>query len=98
MSSELRDVSTQPIITSIIPINEGLIVNYDPPINDGGYQVTSYKFSINNGVTYPFTTSNTSSFTINDLINGTIYQVIMLAVNADGYSPASNMVEGTPSN
>jgi hypothetical protein len=98
MSSQLREVTTQPIITSIIPINEGLIINYDPPINDGASQIVGYKFSVDNGYTYPFTTSTTSSFTINDLINGTTYQVIMLAVNVDGYSPASNMVEATPSN
>ena len=86
------------IITSIIPINEGLIINFEPPIDDGGSQISGYKFSVNNGVTYPFMTNNNTPFIINDLINGTTYQVVMLAVNAYGYSPNSNMVEAIPSN
>ncbi|MEY4009838.1 MAG: hypothetical protein RLZZ93_530, partial [Actinomycetota bacterium] len=64
-----------------------------------GATVTNYEYSTDGGSTW--TTLNpaavTSPLTINNLTNGTTYQVAMRGINARGTGVASTATDGTPS-
>jgi len=91
-------VPTAPVITSITPGAGELQVAFNPPSRDGGEAVTSYEYSLDNGVTWinaspPITAS---PFTVTGLDGDTTYQVRIRAVNSVGNSPASAAVSGKP--
>ena len=91
-------VPNAPIIIEIISGNQKLFVYFIPPTNDGGTPITGYQYSTNNGSTFSSTVSTTSSpLEIDNLVNGTPYQVIIRAVNLIGAGALSNEVDGTPS-
>ena len=82
-----------PIITSIIPGNATLIIEFIAPISP----IIGYQYSVDNGVTFKNIGSATSPLTITGLTNETTYQVIIRAVNACGNGSNSNMMTATPS-
>ena len=90
-------VPSAPFITSIDSGNESLTVIFNPPINDGGYPITNYFYSLDNGINYQYNMNNQSPIVITGLINGTQYEVVIKAVNAMGFGEKSNMVVGIPS-
>ena len=85
-----------PNITSIDSSNESLTVNFKST-DDGEYPITNYIYSLDNGINYQFTSYYQSPILINNLINGTQYEVIIKAVNAMGFGEKSNMIVGIPS-
>lgn len=85
-----------PVITSIDSGNESLTINFTSP-DDGGYPITNYIYSLDNGINYQTTINYQSPIVITGLINGTQYEVIIKAVNAMGFGEKSNMVIGIPS-
>ena len=85
-----------PYISEITPGNQQLLVSYCPPISNGGFPITSYQYSTNNGGSFTVVGSITSPFTIFGLTNGIHYDVIIYAVNSYGSGDYSNMVVGTP--
>ena len=86
-----------PIITSIDSGNQTLSINFTPPVDDVGYPITNYIYSLDNGTNYQNTMNYQSPIVITGLINGTQYEVVIKAVNAIGFGEKSNMVVGIPS-
>ena len=62
----------------------------------GGSAITNYKYSLNGGA-YVLMNTTTSPFTITPLNNGTLYNITLQAVNANGSSAASGSSSVTPS-
>lgn len=84
-----------PTITGIIPGNGQLSVTFTPPTSTGGGLVIGYEYSLNSGSFVP-TGSTTSSFTIPNLSNNTLYHVRIRALNVLYPGVPSNEVDGTP--
>ena len=91
------EVPNAPVVSSISAGNESLIVSFTAPATDGGKPITSYKYSVNNGVTKLTHEGVESPIEIDNLTNGTKYAVILYAVNEVGIGLASNVIEGQPS-
>ncbi|MFM8602095.1 MAG: fibronectin type III domain-containing protein [Actinomycetota bacterium] len=64
-----------------------------------GTAVTNYEYSLDNGSTWvtPSPATVTSPLTVNNLTNGTTYQIVLRGVNSRGSGVSSTMVAGTPS-
>jgi len=86
---------TNPTITSIIPGNGQLTVNFTPPSNNNGSPITSYSYSLNGAAAQPANQSS-SPIVITGLNNGTSYNVSIFATNANGPGQYSNAVQGIP--
>ncbi len=84
-----------PIITSIDPGNQQLIVNFTPPTSNGGGDITDYEYSTDNGSNWISAGATISPFTISSLSIGTTYDVKIRAVNSAGAGAESNMIQGT---
>jgi len=74
---------------------ESIIVNFTAPSYTGGYPISNYIYSINNGVdTFANTTS--TQFTITGLMKGTSYQIklksVTVVAQSINYSAISNSV------
>jgi predicted RNA-binding protein with TRAM domain len=73
-------------------------LTWTAPSSNGGFAITNYKYSTNNGSTYtafdPAVTG--TSATITGLTNGTAYQIKIRAVNAAGDGTESAAVSATP--
>jgi hypothetical protein len=82
----------------VTPINTGGIIQFTPPVNDGGSDITNYEYSTDNGSTWitPSPANTTGQFTISGLTNCTSYQVKIRAVNAAGSGTASSSVQLIP--
>ena len=82
--------------------DEELTVAWDAPLGNGGSTITGYKVQWKEADTpnwdSPFEAPDDASpYKIENLTNGTAYDVRVLAVNSVGDSPPSGDVEGTPS-
>ena len=79
-----------------------LTVAWDAPLGNGGSTITGYKVQWKEETTPNWNSpseeaDDASPYTIENLTNGTTYDVHVLAVNDVGDSPPSGDVEGTPS-
>jgi hypothetical protein len=70
-----------PTLNSVTVGNSQLTVNFTAPTNTGGYPITNYYYSTNNGNTYSLTNSITSPFVITGLNNGTAYTIRFKTLN-----------------
>jgi hypothetical protein len=86
-----------PTITSIIPGNGTLVVNYNQGAA-GSSPIINYAYSTDGGTTFtPFSPAQTSNpLIITGLTNTTSYNVVIQAITQDGNSPSSNSLSGTP--
>ena len=93
----------KPVIVSLAPGDEGLVVQYQAPASDGGISIDNYDVQhrirpsgswviINNA-----TSGSTLSYTITGLMNGTIYEVQVRASNSVGNGAWSDGRQATPS-
>ena len=87
-------VPEQPAITSIVTGDQKLTVSVTG--DNGGSAITDYEYSLNGG---PFISAGTatSPFSITGLTNGTSYDVVVQAVNANGTGTPSAATTATPS-
>jgi hypothetical protein len=74
-----------PVITSIVPSDETLTVNFNQPVEEvvnGFSEITNYAYSTDNGVTWTdlAPAATTSPIVITDLTNGTFYPVRLYAL------------------
>lgn len=77
--------------------NPQFTLTFTAPTSTGGSAITSYKYSTNGGTTYATAPGTTSPMTLTTqstsgtpaFVAGTNYTVILIAVNANGDSPAS---------
>ena len=79
-----------------------LTVAWDAPLGNGGSTITGYKVQWKETDTPNWDSpseapDDASPYTIENLTNGTAYDVRVLAVNSVGDGPSSGDVEGTPS-
>jgi hypothetical protein len=84
-----------PRITSITGSNQCLIVNFNTSTIRGA-PVTSYSYSIDNGVTIVDSGTTVSPLTIPNLINNTSYTVTLYANSILGLSAVSNAIVAKP--
>jgi hypothetical protein len=79
----------------VTPIDNGGMIQFTAPSNDGGSSITNYEYSVDNGVSWvtpsPAITASPLIIT-SGLTNCTSYQVMLRAVNISG-SGASSSVE-----
>lgn len=92
-------VASAPTISSVSAGNRQTTVNFTPPVDSGGAEITHYEYSTDGGSTWmPLSLAQTTSpLVITGLSNGTIYSVKMRAINSVGDGVASNSVLVMPS-
>jgi len=77
-----------PTIGSVYPGDGFAIVNFTPPLNDGGSSITSYTASTPDGA---HTATGTSTpIRVSGLTNGNIYRFKVKAMNTFGFGPFSS--------
>ena len=94
-----------PTVTPSRPLNlsyaagAGFVdVSFTAPENNGGFNITNYSYSIDNGSTWITRApqSTTSPLRINGLTDGTTYQIKLKAINPSGAGPESTAVSAKP--
>ena len=86
---------TAPTITSIAPGAEMLLVAFDTPSATGGFAITDYEYSTDNGSSWFSSGSTSSPITITGLTNGVAYSVKVRGKGSFS-GVASAAVVGTP--
>jgi hypothetical protein len=85
-----------PTITKVTASNAALVIDFTAPTDNGGAPITRYEFSTNAGSSWTSIASTASPLTASGLINGTLYNIIIRAVNIAGGGTASNSMSETP--
>lgn len=87
-----------PTITKITPSSLRLTVDFTAPANNGGSTISYYRYSLDGGKTYitPSPSLMGSPLVVSGLVNGTSYDVRLLAVNATGDGAPSEIVQAIP--
>lgn len=73
-----------------------LLLTIEAPENDGGAAIIGYDASIDGGATWTRTVATGERWTLWGLSNGVRYEVMVRAVNSEGFGPSSEVVAGTP--
>lgn len=83
-----------PVINSVIPWDGEATVNFDPPLSNGGSNITGYTVTTNPGnISTPGTAS---PIKVTGLTNGTTYTFTVTATNTSGTSIPSHELAATP--
>ena len=85
-----------PSISSVTVGNQKLTVAFTAPTATGGFPITAYEYSTDNGATWLAATGTSSPIVITGLTNGTTYQVKLRGKNASHSGIASSASPGTP--
>jgi len=87
-----------PRSVSITPASGQISINFTAPESDGGFAITNYEVSIDNGSTWQTQSPAVTSgpIVVGGLTNGVQYLVSLRAVNALGSGTASTAVAVTP--
>jgi hypothetical protein len=83
----------------VTPIDNGGMIQFTAPSNDGGSSITNYEYSVDNGVSWvtpsPAITASPLIIT-SGLTNCTSYQVMLRAVNISGSGASSSVEQFVP--
>ena len=90
------EVPTAPVLRTAGLGNESLFIDFEPPESDGGQPITAYKYSVNDNITKQNHLGTKSPLEIDNLTNGTIYNITLYAINSVGSSVASNVLQASP--
>ena len=91
-------VAGAPKVSTVTATTGKLTVAFTKPSSTGGYKITNYEYSTNNGTTWKaFSPADTStplvitrrSDTTGSLVKGTTYKVRIRAINSKGKGTAS---------
>lgn len=82
-------VPTAPTITSITTADKKFFVNFTPSALTNGSQVAKMCYTFD-GITINQLNATTSPLTIPNVQNGRFYNISILSMSANGYSPLSN--------
>ncbi|MEY2900146.1 MAG: hypothetical protein RL247_312, partial [Actinomycetota bacterium] len=85
-----------PTLSAVTPGNQKLTVAFTAPSSTGGFAITDYEYSTDNGATWVSAGTTSSPFVISGLTNGTTYQVKLRGKNANHSGVASSATNGTP--
>lgn len=85
-----------PTIASVTAGNQKLTVAFTAPTATGGFPITAYEYSTDNGSTWTTASVTSSPIVITGLTNGTTYQVKLRGKNASHSGVASSATNGTP--
>lgn len=86
-----------PRIESVRRINQGAIIVWEPPTDDGGDDIVSYRVRVLRGDSVEWeSTTTTTSLTVEGLTNGLAHDVILVAENTVGPGVPSDSVRFTP--
>jgi hypothetical protein len=85
-----------PTISSVTVGNQKLTVAFTAPTATGGFPITAYEYSTDNGATWTAAPGTSSPIVITGLTNGTAYQVKLRGKNASHSGVASSASPGTP--
>ena len=91
-----------PSISSVIPGNAKVIVNFVEPSDNGGSALTKYQYQVNGGTWVDlttgggFTVGSSTRFVITGLTNGSSASILLRAVNSTGPSTSSAAMSATP--
>jgi len=100
-----RTIAGAPTSLVATPGNARVSIAFTAPASNGGAEITNYEYSTNNGGTWkalsPADATSPVVITIRSdaataLVNGSVYKVMLRAVNAAGSGTASAMVSVTP--
>jgi len=87
---------SSPVITALVPTNNGFVLSFNPPANNGGLPIETYEWSWDNSATWNEVEQvANSTFTITDLFQGTLYRIRLRAVNEVGAGVQSGATQGT---
>ena len=83
-----RTIPGAPRIVSLTAIAQGFTVTFVAPTSTGGTPITTYQYSLNNGVTWTTRPTGTTSlsFSVTGLVAHRKYNVMIRAVNVAGSS------------
>ena len=87
---------TAPSLSSVTAGNQRLTVAFLAPAHTGGFAITDYEYSIDDGSTWVAAGTTSSPFVISGLSNGTPYEVKLRGKNASRSGVASSATAGTP--
>ena len=89
---------TRPLNLSYTALNGGVSIKFSSPENNGGFNISNYEYSVNNGSTWTTLSppSVSDSITISSLTNWSPYQIKLRAVTPYGYGSASTALIATP--
>lgn len=85
-----------PTISAVTAGNQKLTVAFTAPTATGGFPITAYEYSTDNGSTWTTASGTASPIVITGLTNGTTYQVKLRGKNASHSGVASSATNGTP--
>ena len=90
--------ASQPLNLSYSALGGSIAINFSAPINNGGFSITNYQYSIDNGTTWVTRdpAATTSPITIAGLNDATTYQVKLRAVTPYGFGTASAGISAIP--
>ena len=99
-------VPGKPSITTVTAANGTLAVDWSAPSSDGGSAITAYdvQYKKSSEITWTLVDDAWTSgsdplrYTIESLTNGTVYDIQVRAVNAEGDGAWSDTASGTPAN
>ena len=83
-------IPSAPIIENAIGYNTQATVSWNPPINNGGFVITSYTVSSNPGNIIKIVSGSENTAVVDGLTNGTSYTFKVFATNALGNSSLSS--------
>jgi titin len=93
--SVIPGIPSPPVITSVVAGPTMLLVYFDVPL-DNGFAISSYSYGFVGSPAFSkgtsASTTSVSPLMINKLKNGTPYNVVLTAINANGSSVISNSV------
>lgn len=90
--------ASQPLNLSYAALGGSIAVNFSPPENNGGFAVTNYQYSIDNGANWVTRSpvATTSPITITGLNDATTYQVKLRAITPYGFGTPSAAISALP--
>ena len=90
--------ASQPLNLSYAALGGSIAVNFSPPANNGGFDITNYQYSSDNGATWVTRNpaATTSPITISGLNDATTYQVKLRAITPFGFGTASAAISALP--
>ena len=92
-TSNWATVPFTPVLVSAVSGIASITLTFTPPAN-GGFPISQYKYTLNNGTTYQVLGTDGI---IRSLVNGQTYNIAIQAINSIGASPTSNYITATPS-